>query len=378
MKRILFLFNTGRIERLGTECPDEFYYGALGLDPSRFKVRMLGPHPPSQGLIGACGAIHPLPAPLRRMAWWLKRNRLPALTFVTRMMQIVFAGRQAVRDADLIVAVTSPWIFALNVLRRLRIVNTPFVGIAFGPFPAPAGVKGYAVALVRRALFRGAKVIFTGDADRENYLAHVCGRRADTALMYFGVDEKFWRPDATAKGDYAFAIGSAFRDYDTLLAAWRDRQTNLKIVSANMKADDETPDNVEIISGIWHSSALSDGDIRALFQAARYVVTPLHDTSRPAGQSATLQAMACGKAVIVSQNSGLWDPMTMVHLKNCYLVAPGDAAAMGAAIDYFDSNPDEVARIGVNARATVEQHYTTAIFTHRLEDFAEAMLEPPR
>lgn len=378
MKRVLFLFNTGRIERLGAECPSEFFYGARDFDPNRFQVRTLGPHPPSQGLIGDCGTVYPLPAPLRRMAWWLKGTRMSALTFVTRIFQIVFAGRQAVRDADLIVAVTSPWIFALNVLRRLRIVRTPFVGIAFGPFPAPAGAKGHAVALVRRALFSGAKVIFTGEADRENYLAHVCGRRADTALMYFGVDENFWRPDPAAAGDYVFAIGSAFRDYDTLFAAWRDRGTKLKIVSANVAADAQTPDSIEILSGVWHSSQLSDGDIRALFQNARYVVTPLHETSRPAGQSATLQAMACGKAVILSRNSGLWDPQTMVHLENCYLVAPGDVAALRSAVDYFESNPDEIARIGANARATVEQHYTATNFTRQLEAFATAMLETSR
>jgi len=378
MKRILFLFNVGRIERLGTECPNEFFYGALDFDPNRFRVRMLGPHPPSQGLIGECGTVHPLPAMLRRMTVWLKQNRLSALIFVTRMVQIVFAGRHAVRDTDLIVAVTSPWIFALNVLRRLAIVNTPFVGIAFGPFRAPKGAKGHAAALVRRALFRGATVIFTGEADRENYLAHIGGRRDDTRLMYFGVDENFWRPDRAAAGDYVFAIGSAFRDYGTLLAAWRDCRTKLKIVAANLEAPPGTPDNVEIISGIWHSSDLSDSDIRALFQGARYVITPLHDTSRPAGQSATLQAMACGKAVILSKISGLWDPQTMVHLENCYLVTPGDVAALRSAIDYFESRPDEAARIGANARATVEQHYTTAIFTHQLEDFAEAMLETSR
>lgn len=68
----------------------------------------------------------------------------------------------------------------------------------------------------------------------------------------------------------------------------------------------------------------------------------------------------------------------MVHLENCYLVAPGDVAALAKAIDYLDSRPDEAARIGANARATVEQHYTTAIFTQQLEDFAAAMLETPQ
>ena len=339
---------------------------------------MLAPHPPSQGLIGASGTVYPLPPLIRWIPGCLKQNRLTALIFITRTLQLVFAGRSALRKTDLIIAVTSPWIFALNILRRLRIVRTPFVGIVFGPFPAPSGLAGRVAGLARHALFHGARVIFTGDADRESYLKHVCGRRDDTALMYFGVDANFWRPKPAAAGDYAFAIGSAFRDYETLFAAWRGRDSKLKIVSANLKAEAETSDNIEVMSGIWHSSALSDCDILELFQGARYVITPLRDTSRPAGQSATLQAMACGKAIIVSQISGLWDPQTMTHLENCYLVAPGDVAALRAAIEYFESRPDEVARIGANARTTVERYYTTAIFTHQLEEFAEAMLETSR
>jgi glycosyltransferase involved in cell wall biosynthesis len=38
--------------------------------------------------------------------------------------------------------------------------------------------------------------------------------------------------------------------------------------------------------------------------------------------------MACGKAVILSDTAGLWDREQMRHGEICYLVRPGDPAAM--------------------------------------------------
>jgi glycosyltransferase involved in cell wall biosynthesis len=78
--------------------------------------------------------------------------------------------------------------------------------------------------------------------------------------------------------------------------------------------------------------------------------------------------MACGKAVILTRTEGLWDEENMRHLDTCYLVDPGDRDAIETAIEYFESNPDEVERIGRNARETVLKHYTTPQFAGRLEE----------
>ena len=101
-----------------------------------------------------------------------------ALIFITRTLQLVFAGRSALRKTDLIIAVTSPWIFALNILRRLRIVRTPFVGIVFGPFPAPSGLAGRVAGLaagdvytVRLRETNAARVVGKGFCVLSHWLA---------------------------------------------------------------------------------------------------------------------------------------------------------------------------------------------------------------
>jgi len=65
---------------------------------------------------------------------------------------------------------------------------------------------------------------------------------------------------------------------------------------------------VELLSGDWKESILSDIEIRKLIQKSRLVILPLKKTFQPSGQSVALQTMACGKPVIISKTDGFWDP----------------------------------------------------------------------
>jgi hypothetical protein len=93
------------------------------------------------------------------------------------------------------------------------------------------------------------------------------------------------------------------------------------------------PANVEIIAGDWRTQLLSDGAVRDMVRGSRFVVVPSHDTMQPAGQSACLQAMACAKAVVLSDIAGLWDRELMRDRESCILVKPGDVAALIRALD---------------------------------------------
>jgi glycosyltransferase involved in cell wall biosynthesis len=139
------------------------------------------------------------------------------------------------------------------------------------------------------------------------------------------------------------------------------------VITSLLSPTEPYPENIQVHYGNWAQAQFSDGDIHSLFQRCKYVITPLVESTRPNGQSATLQAMSCGKAVILTRTEGLWDRENMKHLENCYLVSPRDSQELGSAISYFESNPDEVERIGRNARETVLKFYTTARFAKRLE-----------
>ena len=124
--------------------------------------------------------------------------------------------------------------------------------------------------------------------------------------------------------------------------------------------------------GDWIGQALSDAALRELYQASRFVVIPLKESSQPQGQSVALQAMACGKAVILSRTRGLWSKDLMKHLENCYFVPAGSVSALQEAIDHLSRDTALCARLGHAARASVERHFSSDLMAKQIA----AILEP--
>jgi hypothetical protein len=63
-----------------------------------------------------------------------------------------------------------------------------------------------------------------------------------------------------------------------------------------------------VVGDFYGSDSISDVDLRRMYNAARAVVVPLKDVHQPSGQSVTLQAMSCGRPVVLTKTRGLWAP----------------------------------------------------------------------
>jgi glycosyltransferase involved in cell wall biosynthesis len=214
-------------------------------------------------------------------------------------------------------------------------------------------------------------------------------------LPYFA-DERFWRAlpggEAPSARPMICAVGLEFRDYGTLLAAVRDLPVDLRIGAASswshhsaFEGSPELPPNVHV-----HSYAYLP--VRQLYAAARFVVVPLQDVDNQAGITVILEAMAMGKAVVVSGTRGqtdvvrdrlnggrgpverVWWPgfvdapavaETLGHLPTGFYVRPGDAADLRRAIQYLLDHPDVAAELGRNGRRVVEALFGLDAFTAR-------------
>jgi glycosyltransferase involved in cell wall biosynthesis len=131
------------------------------------------------------------------------------------------------------------------------------------------------------------------------------------------------------------------------------------------------PSNIEIIHGDWRAQVLTDEAIRDLYQAARFVVVPLRDTVQPSGQSVCLQAMACGKAVIVSDIAGLWNRELMIDGETLLLSPPGDVVALRDRVMRLVTNADLACRLGQAGRRVVETHLNTGSLADSLLTIVE-------
>lgn len=341
---ITFLFKTGRSQRMEdvAQHPTEFFYGyhqlaarglpvalleegELQLDRRPTLTRVAGKLTPMLGLNGG-----------------VLRNLLEPATLAK-------VNRSAV-----CIATTNTLGVHLAFLRRLGRLQPPLIFLPMGLYQSASAVARvvlrWALASTRLAVISKGEMAYL---QQELSIAP-----SQMRYLPFGVDQRFWTPTeqpATDQPPYVLSVGNdAQRDYATLVRTWRPHFPHLKIVT-KLAVPQPLPANIEVIAGDWRQQILSDAAMRTLFQESQFVVLPIRPTTQPSGQSACLQAMACGKAVILSRIQGLWDTALMCNGENCLLPEPASENALGAAINHLLTNPETANRLGQQARQTVCQ-----------------------
>ena len=64
--------------------------------------------------------------------------------------------------------------------------------------------------------------------------------------------------------------------------------------------------------------------VREYYANALVTILPLHDTYQPSGQSVTLQSMALGTPVIITETEGFWDINNFENKENIVFVENND------------------------------------------------------
>lgn len=155
------------------------------------------------------------------------------------------------------------------------------------------------------------------------------------------------------------SAGRTFRDYGTLLDAFRQLDVPLLIVASRWSLDPNgVPSNVKI------QYDLPGSELVALMAQCMAVVVPLEERMISVGQSVVLQAMTLGKAVIATRVNGTEDYIE--HMKTGILVPPKDPGAIRDAVALLSNNEDIRLKLGRAAQDRVRQmhlpdHYAKAV-----------------
>jgi glycosyltransferase involved in cell wall biosynthesis len=193
-------------------------------------------------------------------------------------------------------------------------------------------------------------------------------------------DERFWKPDGRPVENLICSVGSEQRDYRTLVEAVRGVDVRAEIAvggivlrTGNLEADlspalgplisADLPPNVEVRQQLDHQA------LRDMYARSKFVVVPTEDVDFDAGVTVIAEAMAMGKAVIVTRTFGQRDLVregeTGLH------VPPGDPRALREAIERLLRDPAEAERMGRAARAFAEEHL-------RLDDWVAKVVAATR
>ena len=279
----------------------------------------------------------------------------------------VYQFRKVINASDFVLSLTDG--FSLSLGFYYTFINKKSKVKLAGAFHRLSDYDSKLILILRkfyyqiflRILNRLDYVIFYGNSDRLNAIKVFKIPEEKTFILKFGVDTDFWIPKENNSffSNYIFSIGQdPARDFQTLLKIKTKKK--IHIHTSLLKARDEL--NIKITNGSYQEyNSFSDIDIRSLYQNAFIIVIPLKDVFQPSGYSVTLQAMACGKPVVLTKTRGLWAPLLLKNMSNCILVKPYKSDSIEKAINFLESNKSEYDRISKNARKTAEKYFSLKI-----------------
>ena len=195
-----------------------------------------------------------------------------------------------------------------------------------------------------------------------------------------GVDAATWRPMRNgADADVLFLANLDTRKgIHVLLDAFSRLSSELP--AARLLVAGEGPESasvhrrVERSPGLAHVELLGHldraGAVAAMQRCAVYCLPAFGDPN----PLSVLEAMACGKPVVVTEAGGL---RHVVSEEGGRKVAPGEAGALASALSDLLTDPDLRRRMGAHNRRVVEESYAWERVIDRLEElYAEAMDKP--
>jgi glycosyltransferase involved in cell wall biosynthesis len=247
------------------------------------------------------------------------------------------------RRYDALVCIGEATAFVLIALMRLLRMRLPIILID------PALSDGYArrKRLQDYVLPRVDRVVVYGRV-QEAYLQKEYGVSVRSTFLHHRADVEFYKPEpAEVAEGTVFSIGNdVSRDFETLAAAARlcaPRHLRFLVQTSRSIAD---ATGLELTGG-----HLPYADLRRAYARAAVVAVPLHDSRHAGGINALLEAMAMGKAIVVSGSSGIADYVDAGQ--SAEVVPPGDPAALAAAITAVAGDRERTLRLGQAARQLV-------------------------
>jgi len=195
------------------------------------------------------------------------------------------------------------------------------------------------------------RLILKGATQKEFALEHLGFPRAKVEVVPTAADADFWHPLGLPQSGICGA-GLERRDYPTLVEAVRGLDLRVTIAAASPWTSRGRFPRRELPPNVIRRR-LGYLGLRELYDRSEFVVVPLVDVDFQAGSLVIYEAMAMGKAVIVSRTRGHAHGDIVQDGETGILVPPADPAALREAIIRLHENPTEARRLGANARRIV-------------------------
>jgi glycosyltransferase involved in cell wall biosynthesis len=188
--------------------------------------------------------------------------------------------------------------------------------------------------------------------------------RRKLALVPYSADTDFWRPRPVQEDALVVSAGREHRDYLTMAAACKGCPFDVFVAAGSLHSPAATWTRPDTWPAHFRFGFADHLALRDLYARASVVVVPLVPNDFQAGVTTLVEAMAMGKAVVVSATAGQRD--VVVDGETGVMVPPGDANALRQAILRLVLDRAERRRLGENARRAVVRDFSVDVYADRL------------
>ena len=189
----------------------------------------------------------------------------------------------------------------------------------------------------------------------------------------FGINLNFWSSrksyDPEKNGYLLFVGNDGNRDFDQVVEICNNlKNIKIKIITSHEISNKINNENVEVIYGNWHSTAMSDQKLKEYYENAILTFLPIKETYQPSGQSVALQSMSLGIPVAITQTKGFWDIDKFSHMENIVFVENNSTENWTTTINKLLSDNNLLSNISKKSISTVKKYYNQDDFFLKMEE----------
>jgi glycosyltransferase involved in cell wall biosynthesis len=277
--------------------------------------------------------------------WLEKRVVRPNLTNIRVGLKAALKARRI--GADVVITHDPRVAFWVSTMSRLVGARTRLLAHTFNFTRLPHTLLPPAIARVvfAAAFARVDRFVVFSEAEAGIYSRYFGVPRERFDLVLWGMNVPDVEPGpAFVGGDYVCAVGGNARDYRTLMeAAQRTPEIAYALVVRPESLDGlVVPKNVTVHVNVSFARAMN------VVRHSRFMVLPLEGAEVPCGHVTMVSAMHLGRAMVVTDSSGVRDYAR--HEDNALLVPPRDPSALATAMSRLWSSPELTDRLAATGQ----------------------------
>ena len=329
--RLLYIFSKDRDFKNPDKYPSTFFYGwkEFKKDP-KFET--------SEILLTTKGFLFYLWKPFETIHFHL--------TSVGFALDRVVRQRKYINTFDVVLAVNDSSGLPLLLLKKLGFIRPKIFMISAGLVNNLVRMSGILSPFkwTYASLLKKAHRIFLWSPLEKDLYGRIVGENA--FLLPLQIDTKFFSANNTPKEDFFLSVGrDPERDPETLFRAFGDNGEKLVAIG-------NTP---YIRKNIWSiTKRLSFQEMKELYQKAYAVIIPIKKVARISGQTALVEALAMGKAIIVARNEAILSQYQLRENEDVLFYEPENVDDLAKQITRLKKDPSLIKRLEENAKKFIE------------------------